>query len=343
MKTRFLYGAALALGLSFSQAAFANVHNMKIVEVYPGSANATDAQYVVLQMFSGGQNKTKDTAVHILDNNNILIQKFVFANDVASGANQDRILISTQVAIDLFKQNPAFNADLIMNAVIPLAGGKICFLDEQAGIGNQGLFDCVSWGNFANDADLDTGTPFNTAEGLVLGKAMKRNLALSGDPNTLQGTDDTNDSATDFLLGDPRPINNAGIAGASTTCNNGIIDGVESCDGVELAGEDCTTILGDPNAAGLACNADCLGFNTAGCGNVNVCGNGLVEAGVAEQCDDGNVVVGDGCDGACQIENLEIPGCGCNVASGTSPLGTSAMFLLFAAPLFIWRRRSSKK
>ena len=291
-------------------------------------------------MFSGGQNRTTNAELQVFDNNDVSIQDFTFAADVAGSGNQSRILIATQAAVTAFGQDPNFQADLVMQNVLPLAGGKICFFSSRF---NFNIIDCASWGNFADAADPDTGAPFNAAEGLVLGQAMKRNLALSGDPNSLQGTDDTDDSATDFLLGDPKPINNAGVAGASNTCNNGVIDGVEACDGAELNGEDCTTVLGDPNAAGLACNADCLGFNTAGCGNANVCGNGAVEAGVGEQCDDGNVVAGDGCDAACQIENLEIPGCGCNVASGNSPLSTSAMFLLFAAPLFVWRRRSSKK
>ena len=339
MKSRFLSGAALALGLSFSQNALADVHFMEIVEIYPGAANALDSQYIMLQMHSGGQDKTTNAEIRVFDSSNSLIQTFTFGNDVANDGNQSRILIATQSAEDIFGQNPAFAVDLLMQNVIPLAGGKICFFSSRF---NFNDIDCVTWGNFSIANDPEAGAPFNPAEGLVLGKAMKRNLAIVGDPNSLQGDDDTDDSATDFLLGDPKPINNAGIAGASATCNNGIIDGVEACDGAQLGGQDCTTVINDPNPAGLACNADCLGFDSTGCGNANICGNNLVEAGVGEQCDDGNTTAGDGCDAACQLENVDI-GCGCNVASSNSPLSTSAMFLLFAAPLFIWRRRNSKK
>jgi cysteine-rich repeat protein len=265
-----------------------------------------------------------------------LIEKFIFNNDVANGGNQAKILIATQNAVDLF----GVNADLLMNAVIPLAGGKVCFIDEDNNF-NFGTIDCASWGNFANANDPDAGAPFNAAGGLELGRAMVRNLAITGGATTLEGGDDTDDSATDFLFGDPKPVNNAGVAGASVTCGNGTIEGVENCDGAELGGEDCTTQVNDPDPVGLACNADCLGFNVAGCGNALVCGNGLVEAGNNEQCDDGNVAAGDGCDDACQLE--DIPGCGCNVASGSSPLNTAVFVLLFAAPLLILRRRNSKK
>jgi hypothetical protein len=329
MKSRFLSGAAVALGLAFSPMAFANVHLMKVVEVYPGSDLAPDAQYVMLQMFAGGQTVTTDTVIEVFDNTDTLIQEFKFPNNVASGTNQDHILIATASAQTLF----SVTADLTMVNVIPTAGGKICFTDKDPGF-SFGIIDCVAWGNFGI-VDAKVGTPFNPA-GLVLGKAIKRNTARAGGAE-LNGGDDIDDSAQDFLFADPLPFNNAGVAGASNTCNNGTIEGVEACDGANLNGEDCTTVIGDPNAAGLACNADCLGFNIAGCGNANVCGNGVLEAGNGEECDPPNV---NGCDGACK---LEVGGCGCNVASNTSPFNASLLFLLFAAPLFVWRRRSTKK
>jgi cysteine-rich repeat protein len=340
MKLGFFSIAATLAGVCLSQPALADVHFIKIVEVYPGSANASDAQYVVLQMFSGGQNRTTNAEVQIFDAAGAAVQTFTFPNDVANAGNQSKILIATQAAVDLFAQDPNFDADLLMDAVIPTAGGKICFFSSRF---NFNIIDCASWGNFADAADPDTGTPFNAA-GLELGRAMKRNLALSGDPNTLQGSDDSDDSATDFLFGDPKPANNAGVQGASVTCNNGTVEGVETCDGAELNGEDCTTILGAADPAGLACNADCLGFDTAACNNANICGNGLVEVGNNENCDDGNVVAGDGCDAACQLENVDLNrNCGCNVASKSSPLGAAVFFLFFAAPLLVMRRRNHKK
>ncbi len=72
----------------------------------------------------------------------------------------------------------------------------------------------MSWGNYAGSGTTPpaSGTPFNAPTGLVLGKAMRRNLGIDGDPTTLSVADDTNNSATDFVLATPMPKNNAGTA-----------------------------------------------------------------------------------------------------------------------------------
>ena len=61
---------ALVLGLGVlasageARAAF---HLMKVVEVYPGSPAAPAAQYVVLQMYFGGQNFVGGTSIAVYD------------------------------------------------------------------------------------------------------------------------------------------------------------------------------------------------------------------------------------------------------------------------------------
>ncbi len=47
-----------------------------------------------------------------------------------------------------------------------------------------------------------------------------------------------------------------------------------------------------------------LDFHTSAC---SVCGNGLVEA---EECDDGNLLIGDGCDDGCRLEQRMLEACG---------------------------------
>src|SRR5205085_4788206 len=62
-----------------------------------------------------------------------------------------------------------------------------------------------------------------------------------------------------------------------------------------------------PPVGGDGCSADCRSNET--------CGNGVIDAVNGEACDDGNVLNGDGCDSACQIE-------ACSFISTPSPLGT---------------------
>jgi MYXO-CTERM domain-containing protein len=341
MKSRFLYGASISLGLLLSQQAFADVHFMKIVEVFPGTTAQPDAQYVMLQMHFSGQNKTKNALINVFDANNLPVVdannlpiEIEFLADVAGAGNQSRILIATQSAEALF----GITADLIMPDVIPLTGGKICFFSSRFNFNN---IDCVTWGDFA------TGSPFNTAVGLELDKAMSRKLDNFGAANTLDGDDDTNVDSADFISRDPNPFNNAGAQGNILTCGNNTVEGIEACDGTDLNGQDCT-LFGSADPAGLLCNADCFTFNTAGCVAAGgVCGNGFVEAVNAEECDDGNTTNDDGCSANCIVERkFECNGqpsvCakGCSVdPSSSTPVGLFATLVALGFAFLGLRRR----
>jgi cysteine-rich repeat protein len=81
---------------------------------------------------------------------------------------------------------------------------------------------------------------------------------------------------------------------ASPVCMNGLCGGTS------------------PKAAGSNCSAGIC--NGAGaCVTAQVCGNGVVEVEVGEQCDDGNTTSGDGCSSTCTIE----PTCVDGVRNGT--------------------------
>jgi len=189
--------AALAIVLAFApHSAVATFHLVKIVEVFPGSADQPDAQYVMLQMYASGKNFVSGHGVRVFDASGASVGTFNFTSGVAVGANQATMLIGTAAVASLFGVTP----DLSMSPVIPLAGGAVCYES----------LDCVSWGDFAGTTASPSGTPFNAAGGLRLAMAMRRNLAKDGNPNTLSASDDTNDSAGDFLFATPAPRNNAG-------------------------------------------------------------------------------------------------------------------------------------
>ena len=122
-------------------------------------------------------------------------------------------------------------------------------------------------------------------------------------------------------------------SGSTEVCGNGICGGIETCsscpddcgvcppsggcnnDGVCNVGEDCNSCGDCPGKLdGKKRDRFCCGGATEAtmfcgvgdqcgpsCGTIGpVCGNNIVEAG--EQCDDGNLADGDGCDALCQIE-----------------------------------------
>jgi cysteine-rich repeat protein len=207
-----LCGLALASGPSL-----ANFHLMKIVEVFPGTAASPNAQYIVLQMYTGGQNVLANHVATVFDATGTSIGTLTFTSNVANGLNQDKVLIATTQAATFFN----LTADLTMGAILPLAGGKICFE----------TVDCVAWGNYTG-SPTGVGTPFNASTGLSSGQAAKRRLDIAGQPTILDASDDTDVSANDFATGLPAPANNARVNGSipASVCLNGVIEGLESCD-----------------------------------------------------------------------------------------------------------------
>jgi cysteine-rich repeat protein len=259
-------------------AARASFHQMKVVEVFPGTAAAPNAQYVVLQMWNASQNFVSGHGIQVFDASGASIGTFSFIGAVANGATQAKILIATPEAASFF--NVA--ANLTMTASLPANGGKVCF----------DTIDCVAWGNYA-PAEAAVGTPFNSnaapiagqpARGLVMGRAIVRRLDISGSASVLDSADDTNNSANDFVFGVPAPRNNAGTTGAAPAsfCGNSAIEGLENCDDGNAVSDD-------------------------GCSNLCIaefCGD-LVINDTDETCDDGNAISGDGCD-----VNCTTTGCG---------------------------------
>jgi cysteine-rich repeat protein len=208
--------------------------------VFAGTPASPSSQYVVLQMASAGQNFVSGHSVIVYNAAGTEIARFTFPGNVANGANQAKILIATAQASAFF----GVSANLTMTPVIPAAGGKICFDD----------IDCDARGNYSGSS-VGVGAPFNNPQpcdsaGIPPGRAMVRRLDVSGGATTLETTDDTDNSANDFRLGTPAPRNNANQNGTipASTCGNGVIEGVESCD-------DNNTVNGDGCSA--SCAPDC--------------------------------------------------------------------------------------
>ncbi len=132
-------------------------------------------------------------------------------------------------------------------------------------------------------------------------------------------------------------------AGVECRASAGVCDPAELCDGANVAcGADaksvapCRAAAGDCDAAevcdGVAddCPADLALPDGTGCddangctitdqclagactGNPMTCGDGTVQGGCAEECDDGNLVPEDGCNATCQLEPCgPTPAVGC--------------------------------
>jgi cysteine-rich repeat protein len=98
----------------------------------------------------------------------------------------------------------------------------------------------------------------------------------------------------------------------------GQCDQAESCTG---SGAACPA--DDPLPDGTSCNDGAACTTPDVCvagtcqGNAQICGDGTVQTGCGENCDDGNTTDGDGCSSSCQLEST--PGCGAAPATGCRP------------------------
>lgn len=225
---------AIALGSALlASSADASFHLMKVVEVFPGTAAAPNAQYVNIQMYSPGQTFVGGHHITVFGPTGSIIQTFTFGGSVLNGSSQVQILIATVEAVGFF----GLTADLAMSPVLPLAGGKVCFdaIPE----------DCLAWGNYSG-SPTGTGTPFNALAGLVSGSATIRRLDIAGGASTLEAADDTDNCASDFVFGTPSPRNNVGSSGTipAAACGNSLIEGLEQCDDGNSvnSGDGCTNL-----------------------------------------------------------------------------------------------------
>ena len=122
MRTPRIIAAAVALALLGAPPAHAAFHLMKVVEVFPGAPAAPNAQYVVLQMYSGGQTLVSGHVVTVYNAAGMPAGTYTFGANVANGAAQDKILIATTEAQTFF----GITANLTMTPTVAAAGGKVC-------------------------------------------------------------------------------------------------------------------------------------------------------------------------------------------------------------------------
>jgi cysteine-rich repeat protein len=215
-------------------------HLMKVKEVFAGSEAAPNAQYVMLQMYSFGQNQVGGMQVVVYGPSGTVTNTFTFPAIVPNAADQSTILIATAEAQNFFAPGGPLVADLLMMPVLNRLGGKVCFHDPMFGLGD---IDCASWGGYGG-APAGVGVPFNFPVGLERGVAMRRRMDICGLPTILDGCDDTENSSMDFLPQPPAPRTNPGVNGAipPSACGNGAVQSLEQCDDNNLAsGDGCSS------------------------------------------------------------------------------------------------------
>jgi hypothetical protein len=189
--------AALVAGacLLAPPGAGASFHLMQVREVYPGSAADPEAEYVELQMWSGGENFVGGHFVRSYDATGAVVATSTFPANVPDGANQSTLVLATAQAEARF--GIIADAALAPAGQLSPGGGAVCWE----------AIDCVSWGSFAGTLPSPAGTPATPAgipDGMALGRSLARACATLLDP-----ADDSDNSAADFAAVSPAPRPNS--------------------------------------------------------------------------------------------------------------------------------------
>jgi hypothetical protein len=258
------FSLAVAIALVAAQGAAATFHLVSIREVYPGSVAAPDSSYVELQMYAGGQNHVATHAVNLYNAAGTQIgSAFSFPNSLtppAEGVNQETMLIGDSGVQAAFGVAP----DLMSASFnVPAAGGAACW----------DAIDCVAWGNYTGVGHT-VGTPVD-GSGIPDGMAIRRKITGGTCTNLLDGADDTNNSASDFVDATPAPVSYATVP-SPPSCAPVSPPPMTVIDTKPPASTSATsatfTFHSSPVGAGFECRIDAEGFSDCDSGAATYAG-----------------------------------------------------------------------
>src|SRR5512143_2238226 len=178
----------IAATLAWSAPAWAPFHDSVIDQVYFGSADCPDAQFVMMRTLSAFMVFVKNQSVNTQNADGSAGPDFgTFDHNLTRTDAGVKMLIGTHAAAEQF--GIAFDQEVDGRLIQP--DGRVCF-----GIFAGEPVDCVAYGNFTGDNSPD-GQP---AVAPQPGQALVRRS-------------ETDNNANDFILGEPMPENNAGETG----------------------------------------------------------------------------------------------------------------------------------
>ncbi|MDH3628195.1 MAG: hypothetical protein OEV00_01840 [Acidobacteriota bacterium] len=176
----------------------ASFHFARVVEVFSGSNEHPNAQYVVIMAYSDFQSQFNGVEVTVYDSSGSqLVSLGTMTQNLPSNTtNQIPILIATNTARTVFGIVPDHTA----TGALP-TDGLVCFRKAAS------VPDCVSFGAYTGVTTVGGSEAGSPAASVPSGMAYVRDL---GGDSTLQALDDSNDSSVDFFAGVPSPGNFAG-------------------------------------------------------------------------------------------------------------------------------------
>jgi hypothetical protein len=169
-------------------------HDIRVSEVHNG-VGATD-DFFELQMFSNGQNQVATHHLRIFDAIGGVLGDYAVPTNLPNGETQRTFTIGNTATQD-------YNYG---GATVGNLGGAVCW-NEKGIPPPLGGVDCVSWGTFTPGVELLSSPAGANAAAIPPGQSLNRKIT-PGCATLFEAADDTNNSATDFVLGAATPRNN---------------------------------------------------------------------------------------------------------------------------------------
>jgi len=242
MRTAIRLAAVVGVAAILFQAerAWAPFHLVVIDQVFPGTADCPNAQYVMMRMLSAGMRFINGQKVQVQNADGSAAADFgAFGGNVPNGDLAGTpFIMGTGDAATLF----GIAMDQVASGTLVLPDGRVCF-----GFFGSAPVDCLAYGSYSGD-NSGGGTP---AVAPQLGMAWVRQS-------------DTMDDMNDFALGAPMPRNNAGNVGTLGQC--GVVVPTPTDTPVEPTATE-TPVEATPTARPV-CVGDCDGTGMVTVGNL---------------------------------------------------------------------------
>jgi hypothetical protein len=231
--------AVAAAVLLHAGRAWAPWHIVVIDQVFFGTEDCPNAQYVIMRLVQPGMTIFQNQRVRTQNADGGDAGDFgTFGSNLSNGVAGANAIIGTADAAGLF----GIDMDQEVSGQLVFADGRVCFAEFPPGSGTP--VDCVAYGNFTGD----NGANNMPAAAPVRGMALVRQSDTGNDQN-------------DFVLAAPAPRNNDGEMGTLGVCPGG----ASTPTATEGDGATPTpTVTGGPTLPPSGCVGDCNGDGEVG-------------------------------------------------------------------------------
>jgi cysteine-rich repeat protein len=176
---------------------------------------------------------------------------------------------------------------LIAAIALVAACAKGSMLETSSGEGEGGA--STGSGSGGSTGSVSASSASSTSSGDASSSSSSTSSSSSASSSSTSSASSSSSSSTSSSSSSASSASSSSSSGGPA-CGNGKKEGTEQCDGADVGGATCTSVVGAAATGTLGCTSTCT-LDTSSC---HWCGDGHLDPG--EECDDANATNGDGCE-----------------------------------------------